>query len=148
MPIRPPANTNIPYVLSYTPYQINGQEAVTIADMVSVVIPGDLLSGSISYEVGSENAPSYTVSLTNRTSNAVLEYEISFARKALINSDAVVAGELATIKKTIPARQTVTVVLELNKEILDLSDNYDVYPMNFSVLVKNIANGSIVLKAG
>jgi hypothetical protein len=77
-----------------------------------------------------------------------MDVSITSSNKVLINPAARLVNGQLQLTTEISPRETFNTTFSLNKENLDASDNYDVYPINFSLTVRNILNGSIVLKAG
>jgi hypothetical protein len=148
MALRLPKSADIPFLTSYTPFASPEQEAVSIDDMVRVTIPPDLLTSDLNYVIGLGEDSEYLVSIVNVTANANLSILITCSNKALTNPDAVIVDGQLKLTTQIRPRETFNTTFSLNKENLDASDNYDVYPINFSLTVRNIFNGSIVLKAG
>lgn len=147
MPIQFQSNQNIPYLINYSPITFSNQiEVLDINDMVSVNIPTELLSGNINYDIGSNFNPTYTVSVTNLTSNASLNVIFYFSNKVLYNLESVSIGTISQVKKTVSPSDTINVDFTLNKISLDSSANYEIYDFNFSIKITNIENGYIVLK--
>lgn len=151
MPIKPPSSTNIAYLTSYIPFGFPQVELTLIEDMVSVNIPTQLLTGNIDYRIGTVPTPqSYTTSITNLTSNAVLEVTFYFSSPALISRGARRITEVdrpnRKLVQNVPAGNIITNEFFIYKENLNSSSNYEKYNLDFSVQVKNLTNGSIVFK--
>lgn len=151
MPIRTQSSSNISYLTSYVPFGFPQEEIVLIDDMVRVNIPNELLTGNINYRIGTVPIPaSYTTSITNLTSNAVLEVTFYFSSPALISRGAIRITEVdrpnRKLVQNIAAGNTITNEFTIYKEQLNSSSNYEKYNLDFSVQIKNLANGSVVFK--
>lgn len=146
MPVNTNVSSDVPFLTSYTPFGFPLIEATNISDMVTVNIPASLLEGTPIYRIGESEATVYLVSVRNITVNASVEAIFYYSDAVLRNPEGIRENDITVIKKIISPGELLNTQFSLNALNLNSSANYERYPFKFSLKVRNIPNGTIVLK--
>lgn len=141
MPILPNTlsqQTN-PLFKSFTPYQLNTNEAVCdlVSDMVSVNLAPRNPATTLVYDIGAENSYSDTMFVKNLTTNATLQVVLEFDRQIFIVSE--------EIFELNPGEET-SIEISLNKNGLNTLPGLNGETKEFTLKVTNLNNGSLIVK--
>lgn len=133
---------NIPYLTNYQPYQppTGNQVINSINDMVIINCS---LPRVLEYFIGLEEVYNTSATFINTTSNTTLEITINFNKLVTIVNNAEVNSPFVI---NLQPKQQIQIPIRLNKTQLDASANYDIVNGYINIEVKNLSNGTLVLK--
>lgn len=141
MPILPNTlskETN-PLFRSFTPYQIQSDEAVCdfVSDMVSVNLAPRNPATTLVYDIGAENTYSDVMFVKNLTTNATLQILLEFDTQIFTVSNE--SFELG------PEQET-SIQISLNKNGLNTLPGLKGETKEFTLKVTNLNNGALIVK--
>lgn len=127
----------IPFLLNFTPYNLNGIAASSINDMVSIDTEQLVEQSEILYELGTNKNINLPISIKNLTNNAQLQVTLQFDKTVL-------SASLPDVFLLSP-EETKTFNIRLNVDGLNnMSRNTDT---EFDIVVENLSTGAVVTKS-
>lgn len=147
MPIQYPVG-NIPFLESYVPYEVprGTVHCDYITDMFScnLIIPE--VPPMIRYYVGAEFSYIADLDAKNLTESATLDFMIEYDSKIFVIKQKNNGVEGNPLKLTIDPEQTVSFLIEINKDTLNANSEYNNSLSTIKVSVQNIETGKLITK--
>jgi len=136
----------VPYLISYQPYQLTAEqsECVLVDDMVSIDLQPNIAPTQIMYYVGAEQNYSTSINVKNITTNATLSVSMRFFEKLFIVTPTYLPN---VMKFELEPQESQIITIELNKNSLDTFSEYEKFDIKLPLTIKNISNGTVVTKS-
>lgn len=136
---------NIPFLVNYTSYTLPaGQvECNNVSDMVSVDLQANQPAVEMQYYVGAELSYQFSMQIKNLTTNATLKISMPFSNTIFIVEN---SNKQNSIDFTLLPQEIKQLNVQLNKDGLNGSANYDKLQTNLPLTITSIENGMVVVK--
>jgi hypothetical protein len=136
---------NIPFLVNYTPYTFpTGQvECNNVSDMVSVDLQTNQTPVEVEYYVGAEFSYQFSMQIKNLTTNSTLKISMPFSNTIFIVEN---SNKQNSIDFTLLPQEIKQLNVQLNKDGLNGSANYDKLQTNLPLTITSIENGMVVVK--
>ena len=136
---------NIPFLVNYTSYKLpTGQvECNYVDDMVSVDIVPNQTPVELQYYVGAESTYQFSIKIKNLTANGTLQISMPFSDTIFMVNN---SSKKNSIKFTLSPQEIKEINIQLNKDGLNGSANYDKLQTNLPLTIRSIENGMVIVK--
>jgi hypothetical protein len=136
---------DIPFLVNYTSYTLpTGQvECNNVSDMVSVDLQANQTPVEVEYYVGAELSYQFSMTIKNLTANATLKISMPFSNTIFTVEN---SNKQNSIDFTLLPQEIKQLNVQLNKDGLNGSANYDKLQTNLPLTITSIENGVVVVK--